>query len=175
MSYDITIAAADSAAPALFWTTQWDDAERLGDWRVAAAAESGNPGGLEAGGQLASAVVLSLFTDRRAPSGWRPEVSDRRGWWGDAVPPEGEEAEETGSHLWLLANEVATAEIAAQARVYAEEALAWMVRDAVAARIVVTSGLIEDPIRGVWLDIAIYGRAGSLVYSSRFGRLWREL
>ena len=99
MSFDITIGRQATAQPALFWSTVWDEAEQLGDWRVAPAGDPVNPGGLDASGQLASAVILSLFTDRRAPEGWRPEVADRRGWWGDAVAPEGEDPEETGSHL----------------------------------------------------------------------------
>ncbi len=67
-----------------------------------------NPGGLDASDAFGSAVVLSLFTDRRAPEGWRPEVSDRRGWWGDHVAPAGETPRALGSHLWLLANEIAS-------------------------------------------------------------------
>lgn len=175
MAYDIAITKAAAATPALFWSTFWDAAEGLGDWRVAPAADPVNPGGLDASGQLASAVVNSLFTDRRAPEGWRPDVTDRRGWWGDAVAPEGEAIEEDGSHLWLLKNEVATETIASQAQVYATEALAWMIRDQVAASVTVVAGLIENPRRGIWLDIAITGRDGALAYSQRFDRLWREL
>jgi phage gp46-like protein len=175
MSYDIAITRAAAATPALFWSTFWDGAGNLGDWRVAPAHDAVNPGGLDASQQLASAVIISLFTDKRAPEGWRPDVTDRRGWWGDAVAPEGEEPEEIGSHLWLLQNEVATEQVAERARLYAIEALAWMLRDQVAADVTVTTGLIEDPRRGVWLDVAIAGRDGALVYSQRFARLWQEI
>ena len=174
MTYDIAISRAAAATPALFWSTYWDEAEQLGDWRIAPAADPVNPGGLDATGQLASAVVNSLFTDNRAPEGWRPDVSDRRGWWGDSVAPEGEEVEEIGSLLWTLKNEVATPAIAARVRVYATEALAWMLRDQVAASVTVETGLIETPRRGVWLDIRIAGRDGALAYSQRFARLWRD-
>lgn len=175
MSYDIAISRQAATTPALFWSTYWDEAEQLGDWRVAPAADPYNPGGLDASAQLASAVIISLFTDKRAPEGWRPDIADRRGWWGDAVAPEGEEPEEIGSHLWTLRNEVATEAIAETARIYAEEALAWMLRDQVAASVTVTSGLIEDPRRCVWLDIRITGRDGVLAYSQRFARLWDEI
>lgn len=174
MAYDIAITKASAATPALFWSTFWDPTEGLGDWRIALANDPVNPGGLDASQQIASAVIISLFTDKRAPEGWRPEITDRRGWWGDHVAPEGEEPEEIGSHLWLLKNEVATEAIARDAQVYATEALAWMIRDQVAASVTVTTGLIENPRRGVWLDILIAGRDGALVYSQRFDRLWRE-
>lgn len=175
MAYDIAIGTAAAAEPALFWSTAWDPTEGLGDWRIAAAGDPVNPGGLDASGQLASAVIISLFTDKRAPEGWRPDVSDRRGWWGDRVAPDGEEPEEIGSHLWLLKNEVATDAIALQAQIYATEALAWLLRDQVAAAVAVEAGLIELPRRGIWLDIRIAGRDGALAYSQRFSRLWRDL
>lgn len=175
MAYDIAIGKAQIAEPALFWSTFWSSEEGLGDWRLAPANDARNPGGLDASAQIASAVVISLFTDKRAPEGWRPDVTDRRGWWGDAVAAEGEAPEEIGSHLWLLKNEVATERVAALAQTYATEALAWMLRDQVAASVTVEAGLIENPRRGIWLDIRIAGRDGALAYSQRFERLWREI
>jgi len=161
--------------PALFWSTHWDGEHMLGDWRVAPATDPVNAGGLDASDQLASAVYISLFTDRKAPEGWRPEVVDRRGWWGDGVAPAGEEAYELGSHLWLLRNEVATEEIAIAARHYAQEALAWLVDERVAASVTVESGLIGEPPRGVWLKILITDRQGEIAFDKRFEPLWREI
>lgn len=161
--------------PALFWSTFWDEENLLGDWRIAPAGDPVNPGGLDANGQLASAVYISLFTDRKAPEGWRPEVVDRRGWWGDEVAPEGEESFELGSHLWTLRNEVATEENAVLARLYAQEALAWLTEESVAATVTVESGLIEQPHRGVWLSIRITDRQGEIAFDKRFARLWREI
>ncbi|PZU95031.1 MAG: hypothetical protein DI527_02075 [Chelatococcus sp.] len=174
MSYGITIGKVAAERPTLFWSTFWNAGEGVGDWRVAPAGDTLNPGGLDAADPIASAVILSLFTDRRAPEGWRPDVTDRRGWWGDAVAPEGETPEPIGSHLWTLRNEVATDEIADLARIYAEEALAWMLRDKVAGSVTVTSGLIEDPRRGVWLAVEVRARDGAQVYSQRFAGLWQE-
>jgi phage gp46-like protein len=174
MSYGIAISREASQRPALFWSTFWSQDDGLGDWRVAPANDPVNPGGLDASDQLAGAVVISLFSDRRAPEGWRPDVVDRRGWWGDGLAPEGETPEPIGSHLWLLENEVATPAIAEQARIYAEEALAWLIRDQVAARVEVSTGIIDEPRRGVWLAVAIYGRDGAQRYSQRFARLWQE-
>ena len=92
---------------------------------------------------LETAVIVSLFTDRRAeaddalpgalPSGGD---TDRRGWWADAyVLRQGDAPESMGSRLWLLGREKALAKVLEQAREYAEEALAWMVDDGVAAQV----------------------------------------
>ncbi len=180
MTYAIEI-TADPQAPVLdFWATIWPDAaangaEPLGDWRLEPAPQRGNAGGLDASDQLASAVFLSLFTDRRAPEGWRPEVADRRGWWGDHLTLPGDAADQDGSWLWLLRNEIASPETANLARIYAEEALAWLVADRVASAVIVTTGLIEAPRRGIWMLVQLRGRDGALIYDRRFARLWQDI
>lgn len=179
MTYAVTIARAEAERPALPFATRYDKATLLGDWTIAGASSSG-PDGLNAGGlsdlrQLESNVFVSLFTQKQAPAGWRPEVTDRRGWWGDGVAPEGRTPEPIGSHLWLLRNEVATARIAALAKVYAEEALAWLVRDGIAARIAVTADLIENPRRGIGLTIEVFAKDGTVTFKAQFARLWQEV
>lgn len=81
---------------------------------------------------LETAVMLSLFLDRRAadddvpPSG---DPQDRRGWWGDEFLPN--RGDRIGSRLWLLDRSKLTQETALSAREYAIEALAWMLEDQV--------------------------------------------
>ncbi|AXF74873.1 phage GP46 family protein [Erwinia tracheiphila] len=76
---------------------------------------------------LSTAVIISLFTDRRAldsdelPAG--PDT-DKRGWWGDAF-----QSRQMGSRLWLLSREKQMASVLIRARTYACEALAWLVDD----------------------------------------------
>jgi phage gp46-like protein len=84
------------------------------------------PGGLQSDPGLASAILISLFTDRRVD----PEEAegDRRGWIGDALSEV--EADRIGSRLWLLKREKATEETRLRALEYAAEALAWMVETA---------------------------------------------
>lgn len=87
---------------------------------------------------LESAVLLSLFTDRRATieqlrAG--DDQSDLRGWWGDFNPPV--DGDQIGSLLWLLRREKQTRETLARARQYTQQALAWMVTDRVASRVTV--------------------------------------
>jgi phage gp46-like protein len=95
---------------------------------------------------LETAVLLSLFLDRRAdeddeiPSG----DGDRRGWYGDFysdIP-----GDQTGSRLWLLGRSPSLPEIPLRAKGFITEALQWMKDDGVTNRIdVVTSLESSDP------------------------------
>ena len=96
---------------------------------------------------LETAVILSLFTDRRArPDDPLPDGSDRRGWWADAYPRASARAgqDPIGSRLWLLEREKDTREVVNRARDYAEEALQWLVDDGIAERIEVMAGWVEQ-------------------------------
>jgi phage gp46-like protein len=92
---------------------------------------------LESDAGLTTAVVYSIFTDRRAnaddaiPDGG----TDRRGSWQDAYLPDAGDLE--GARLWLLAREKTLPDVLARARHYAEEALAWLIADGIAARVAV--------------------------------------
>ena len=93
---------------------------------------------------LRTAILISLFTDARAPDDAElPETGgDRRGWWGDtqarpefAGGPDAGSATDrnrVGSLLWLLARAKALPRVLAQAHQACEEALDWLVRDGVA-------------------------------------------
>jgi len=92
---------------------------------------------LESDEGLETAVIISLFTDRRAktddilPDSNNP---DRRGWWGDLASPD-IEGDQIGSRLWLLNREKTLNNVLVKAKQYAEEALQWMVDDGAAAKI----------------------------------------
>lgn len=105
--------------------TLWSPDLGRGDWAVAGPA-------LQDGGDLATAVLISLFTDRSAnPGDVIPDgTTDRRGWWGD----EGED-HPIGSRLWLLDRAKQTNETLARAKDYMAEALQWLIDDGVAASI----------------------------------------
>ncbi len=112
---------------------------------------------LLAGGQLVTddglrtAVLISLFSDARAPADAElPEGGDdRRGWWGDAFPPAAPGAFGSGpksggalplgSLLWLLRRAKITAAVVEQARQAAEAALDWLLRDGVASAVSVAA------------------------------------
>lgn len=93
---------------------------------------------LESDEGLETAVIISLFSDRRAkiddplPD---PNNSDRRGWWGDLISDI--EDDQIGSRLWLLDREKTTESVLVRAKEYAEESLQWIIVDGVAAKVAV--------------------------------------
>ena len=118
-------------------------------------------GDLVAEGSLRTAVILSLFLDRRAddddilPNG----SDDRRGWWADTVAPMTDygigggsaSGDRIGSRLWLLSREKQLAGVLERAQHYAEEALTWLVEDGVATAVQVTA---TNPRQG-WLVLEV--------------------
>lgn len=95
---------------------------------------------LETSTGLQTAVIISLFTDRRAKQDDvlpDPTSFDRRGWWGDLTSSF--ENDQIGSRLWLLERAKTTSDIPQKAKKYAEEALQWLVDDGVAAKIEVSA------------------------------------
>lgn len=109
---------------------------------------------------MRTAILISLFTDARAPDDAAlPEAGqDRRGWWGDVLAPDaGPDAgsaadpQRIGSLLWLLARSKVTPQVLVEARDHAEAALAWLVRDGVArsVRVIATAartGAVPDTL-----------------------------
>lgn len=93
---------------------------------------------------LSTAIILSLFTDRRAGVDDRlpARETDRRGWIGDEVMGAG--GETWGSGLWLCGTGKATDDVLERARFEAQEALAWLVRDGIASRIEVTAEWVGE-------------------------------
>lgn len=121
---------------------------------------------------LITAVLLSLFTDRRAeaddvpPSG---DSQDRRGWWADEFSAV--EGDRIGSRLWLLDRSKRTNETVMRAQEYVREALAWMVEDRVVESIDV---VVEATAR----DLVIAGalnRPGRDPVPFRFAQKWDHL
>lgn len=80
---------------------------------------------------LETAVLISLFTERRASVEDLPvDELDRNGWWGDTYAEEA--GDFIGSRLWLLRRGKATADTLGRAREYAKEALEWLIEDGIA-------------------------------------------
>lgn len=98
---------------------------------------------------LVTAVLVSLLSDGRAP----PEAvlptldGEPRGWWPD------EPTDRFGSLLWLLARGKQTKETAATAREHVRAALAWMVQDGVATRVLVDAGWAERGTLAIAVEI----------------------
>ncbi|WP_233872529.1 phage GP46 family protein [Paraburkholderia adhaesiva] len=101
-------------------TTRWDIDRMQGDWVLSGPS-------LQSGGDLQTAVLISLFTDRLALPGDPTPDGDRRGWWGDdARYP-------IGSRLWLLNRVKGPQDVPQRAQDYAAEALRWLIDDGVVA------------------------------------------
>jgi len=119
--------------------------------------------------ELATAIIISLFTDAQA----RPDDAiphngtDRRGWWADVFADASGDA--IGSRLWLLFPGKQVRENLVKARQFAEEALAWLVADEIAQRVVVEATNPRDGILA--LAVSVHKPDGSrLAY--RFDSLW---
>lgn len=111
---------------------------------------------------LETAVVISLFTDRRATPEQVPAElpqDDLRGYWGDVRPDV--EGDQSGSLLWLLAREKQLPQTLSRAQQYAREALDWMLADRIATRIDVAADYVA--MGWMLLTIDIYRPDGSAV------------
>ena len=76
---------------------------------------------------LDRAIVISLFTWRRALPSDPVDDTDLQGWWGDSFPPVADDR--IGSRLWLLRRRTLVDSAVRDAITYAREALAWLVED----------------------------------------------
>lgn len=91
-------------------------------------------GDIVTGDDLATAVLLSIFSDRLANADdvIPDNTSDRRGWWADDTAAEDGKF---GSRLWLLERAKQLQSTLQAARDYEAEGLQWMKDDGVAAEI----------------------------------------
>lgn len=76
---------------------------------------------------LTRAVVISLFTWRRAGPDDPVDDDERYGWWGDSYPAVADDR--IGSRLWLLRRVKLTTQTQRDAEFYAREALQWLLDD----------------------------------------------
>ncbi len=125
----------------------WDSAEHRADIAVAAGDVVMDVG-------LQTAVIISLFSDRRAEDDDKlpDQTASRRGWWGDALDESGE-GRRIGSRLWLLGREKQLPEIVAKAKEYAAESLKWLVDDGVASDVQVDAKIVAQGVLGLSIQI----------------------
>jgi phage gp46-like protein len=121
---------------------------------------------------LETAVMLSLFTDRRAEPDDRPpsgDDRDRRGWWADQFLDV--EGDRFGSRLWLLDRAKRLPETALRAKEYATEALAWMIADRVVASVAVE---VETTASALLIAVVLQ-RPGRDPTTYRFQHTWESI
>lgn len=92
--------------------------------------------GADARGVLERAVLISLFTWRRAEPGDAVDGADMQGWWGDSFP--GMPGDRIGSRLWLLRRRSLTPQTQRDAHRFCVEALQWLLDDGHVTRVTVT-------------------------------------
>jgi phage gp46-like protein len=160
--------------PSLLWDTQFqygDDFSFGADWVVDEARKD-----LQSNSSLHTAIILSLFTDRRAPAdvALPYDDDDRRGWWGDSVDVRRTDGEqELGSFIWLYERSRLDDEVAEQIRMEAERCLQHLKASGVAARIDVSMDYDKSK-QSILLLIDIYSRDGTLRYSQKYHRTWTQ-
>lgn len=76
---------------------------------------------------LTRAVLISLFTWRRAMTDDPVDDEELFGWWGDSYPAIADDR--IGSRLWLLRRVKLTDATQRDAEFYANEALQWLLDD----------------------------------------------
>ncbi len=103
----------------------WDNDTQEGDIKMGVSD-------LERDGGLETAVMLSLYSDRRALDSDDYDNDNKRGWWGDELNIDNDQ---TGSRLWLLERSKTTQQSLNLAKGYVREALQWMIDDGVCMKI----------------------------------------
>lgn len=138
-------------------------------WDIFAADFAVEANDLATDDGLQTAIILSLFTDRRADdSDALPDgQTDRRGWWGDAFPTV--QGDKIGSRLWLLGREKQMQEVVTRAEEYVREALQWLLDDKVADRVDGTAEITRPGMLGI--TVKVYRPATDAV-QWRFDYTW---
>lgn len=82
---------------------------------------------------LSRAVVISLFTWRRADTGDVYDGSNKYGWWGDSYPVE--PGDKIGSKLWQLLRRKLTDDVIAEVEELSRDSLQWMIDDGICSNV----------------------------------------
>ncbi len=167
---DFVTGAADPVESGNPWAATGDGQQILDPpYEMAPADVTDGPG------TLTDAVWISIFTDRRAVDGDElPDTSgdpvNRGGWWADAYQDDGDQI---GSRLWLLSRSSPTDETLRRIEEYADEALAWMVSDGLAAKIETEAA--PHGMDGASLIVRLYrqGEAPTVIRYDGLWDLWR--
>jgi len=121
----------------------WNEKTGYCDWSVAIDD-------LDTTDDLETAVLLSLFTDARAPDSLNIYSKDRRGWWGDTYS-----STPTGSLLWTLERAIKSdgVEVLRRAEGYCTAALQWLIDDGVAQTVTAAASWYSQTNLGVYIVI----------------------
>ncbi|MEN5084252.1 phage GP46 family protein [Bosea sp. TWI1241] len=159
-----------------YWDTVWSNEFGEGDWALDdPGGTSGSRGGLQAKAGLATAIIIALFTDKRAPEGAMLDDGDRRGWFGDRIDVREDLGEaDLGSWIWLYERSALTDALPARVRDAAVEALEPIRLQGAVARFDVSVEMDRAADR---LDLLVdaFSQDGTKSFSQRFALLWNQV
>lgn len=125
-------------------------------------------GDIEPDHGLETAVVISLFTNKRVGDDELPKnEQDRAGWWADETLPGNDQI---GSLLWVIAKKTITENVITKAQEYCVEALRWMIVDGVAKSVDVI--VTREGINSIWIGVSIT-KPDNVVY--KYKMLWNSM
>ena len=89
-------------------------------------------GAVASDAEIKTAVLISIFSDRRANEGDEVLDGDYKGWWADTY-----NETKIGSRLWTLKRRKATPQVLRLAKEIIQECLQWLVDDGVVQEVIV--------------------------------------
>lgn len=133
-------------------------------------------GQLDSTQDLATAVIVSLFSDRLAAQSDKLNYyeDNRRGWWGDTDLQRAHPGDLLGSRLWLLERHKSDEKLPIIARGYILEALQWMLDDGVAAKVEANCYFLHGDQSKLGAVVTIT-RHGQRPISLQFDWAWAEI
>lgn len=139
-------------------TLAWNSAVRHADWMQNGAL-------LATGNDLVSAIIISIFSDRRAePGDVIPDGSnDPRGWWADGDVP-------IGSRMWLLRRAKQTLTTLQLAYDYLAESLQWLIDDGVVGTFEIKTQWVRTGMLGA--QITAYSPTGTQLATGLYTWAW---
>lgn len=124
-------------------------------------------GDIETTEGLETAVILSLFGEKRASASEVASAELRRGWWGNLLNQVKDY--EIGSKLWLLEQARLTQETLNSSLTSTQEGFQWFIDDRLLDDVLVTSNFTDSGIK-IKIDLI---RAQNKVFSRAYD-LWEK-
>lgn len=148
----------------------WDSSALQGDFNT-----TENVGDIDTDEGLDTAILISLFTDRRINEDdpiLDSNNDNKRGWWGDIVS--NVEDDQIGSRLWLLDRSKTVDEVLVQCKEYVLESLQWLIDDGIAKNInIIVERYKEITDNRLYFLVEITKNDGELI-SKKYEYLWNN-
>lgn len=114
-----------------------------------------------------TALLMSIFCEKRADISEMPFVETRRGWWGNTVLDT--DNYEIGSKLWLLEQARRDLTSLSLAKTYTQDCLQWLLEDDLAKEVKTDSAFSSN---GIDIDVNIVTTSNKVL--SKAYNLWNN-